>query len=106
MARNFRELEAQMTPERSARVEAMARDMMAEMLLAEVRKHAGLTQTDLAKALGIKQPSLSKLEAQEDMQISTLRGIVKALGGELELVANLPGGTIKLSQFKEGLQPV
>ncbi|MEZ6193245.1 MAG: helix-turn-helix transcriptional regulator [Phycisphaerales bacterium] len=106
MARNFKELEAGMTPERRARVEAMARDTMIEMLLSEIRLQAGLTQTDLANTLGIKQPSMSKLEAQEDMQISTLRRIVKALGGELELIANLPGGTVKLSQFKDDLQPV
>ena len=101
MARNFKELEARMSPERKARVEAMARDAMSQMLLAEIRRQAGLTQTDLAKTLGIKQPTLSKLEAQEDMQISTLRRIIHALGGELELVANLPGVTVKLSQFKD-----
>lgn len=105
MARNFKELEAKMSPERRAKIEAMARDTMAEMLLAEIRRQAGFTQVDLADALGIKQPSLSKLEAQGDMQISTLRRIIKALGGELELIANLPGGTVKLSQFKDGLQP-
>jgi len=105
MARNFKELEAQMSPERRARIEAMARDTMAEMLLAEIRRQAGLTQVDVAEALGIKQPSLSKLESQEDMQISTLRRIIKALGGELELVANMPGGTVKLCQFKDDLQP-
>ncbi len=104
MARNFKELEAKMSPERRARIEAMARETMAEMLLAEIRRQAGLTQVDLAAALGIKQPSLSKLECQDDMQISTLRRIIKALGGELELIANLPGGTVKLCQFKGDLQ--
>ena len=101
MARNFKELEAKMSPQRRARIEALARDTRAEMLLAEIRRQAGLTQVDLAETLGIKQPSLSKLEAQDDMQISTLRRIVNALGGELELIANLPGGAIKLTQFKD-----
>jgi hypothetical protein len=49
--------------------------------------------------VGIKQPSLSKLEKQSDMQISTLRKIVKALGGELEVLARFPKGTVKLDQF-------
>jgi DNA-binding XRE family transcriptional regulator len=105
MARNFKELEAKMSPQRRARIEALARDTMAEMLLAEVRRHAGLTQVDLAATLGIKQPSLSKLESQDDMQISTLRRIVNALGGQLELIANMPGGVIKLSQFKDDEHP-
>lgn len=104
MARKFKELEAKMSPQRRARVEAMAHDAMAEMLLAEIRRQTGLTQMELADALGIKQPSLSKLESQDDMQISTLRRIIKALGGELELIANLPGGTVKLCQFKNGKQ--
>jgi len=101
MARSFKELETKMSPARRARVEAMARDQMAEMLLAEIRRQAGLTQTDLAQMLGIQQPSLSKLEAQEDMQISTLRRIIGALGGELELIAKLPGGTVRLTQFDD-----
>lgn len=74
--------------------------MMAEMLLAEVRKAVGFTQADLAAALGIKQPTLSRLESQDDMQISTLRRLIQALGGELEIIAHLPGGDIRLSQFK------
>lgn len=101
MARNFDELTKQMSSERRERIDAMSRELMVEMLLAEIRKEAGLTQNDLAQALGIKQPSLSKLEAQDDMQISTLRRIINALGGELELVAKLPGGTVKLSQFRD-----
>jgi len=104
MARNFQELRDKMSPERRARVDAKAHEMMVEMLLAEVRKEAGLTQAEVAEALNIRQPSLSKLESQDDMQISTLRRIVAALGGELELVAKMPGGTIKLSQFKDDMR--
>jgi hypothetical protein len=33
----------------------------------------GLTQEEVAQSLGIKQPTLSRLESQEDMQVSTLR---------------------------------
>ncbi|MBI1374599.1 MAG: helix-turn-helix domain-containing protein [Phycisphaera sp.] len=100
MARKFSELEAKMSPTRRARVQAMAHDEMVEMLLAEMRREAGLTQIELADALGIKQPSLSKFESRDDMQISTLRRIVSALGGELELIARLPDRTVRLSQFK------
>ncbi len=99
MARNFKELEARMDPRRLARSDARAKEMLAEILLAQARKQEGLTQEQLAKALGIKQPTLSKLEAQDDMHISTLRRIVEALGGELELVAHLPGGDVTLGQF-------
>jgi hypothetical protein len=33
------------------------------------------------------------------MQISTLQKIVKALGGELEVLAKFPKGTVKIDQF-------
>jgi len=101
MARNFRELEAGMSAESLARAEARTKEMMAEMLLAEIRKSVGLTQEEMAAALGIKQPSLSKLENQDDMQISTLRRLVQALGGELEIIAHMPRGDVRISQFQE-----
>ena len=72
---------------------------MAEMLLAEIRKSVGLTQEDLAVQLGIKQPTLSKLESQDDMQISTLRRLIEALGGKLELIAHLPRGDIRIGHL-------
>jgi transcriptional regulator with XRE-family HTH domain len=101
MARNFKELESKMPSEALARAKVRAKDMMAEMLLAEIRKAMGLTQEELAASLGIKQPSLSRLESQDDMQISTLRRLIGALGGELEIIAHLPGGAIRIRQFNE-----
>jgi transcriptional regulator with XRE-family HTH domain len=101
MAQNFRKLEAKMSPESRARAEAMAKEIMAEMLLAEIRKAVGLTQRQLAETLGITQPSLSKIENQDDMQISTLRRLIEALGGQLEIIAHLPKGDIRVRQFKE-----
>jgi transcriptional regulator with XRE-family HTH domain len=90
-----------MTPDQLRQADAKAKEMMAEMLLAEIRRESGLTQADLAAAVGIKQPTLSKLEAQSDMQISTLQRLVRALGGELEIVAHLPRGDVRLRQFAD-----
>lgn len=104
MRRSFRELEAQMAPARLSRAEMKAKEIIADMLLAEIRKHVGLTQKELAAELKIKQPTLSKIESQDDMQIGTLSRIIEALGGELELIAHLPGGDIRLSQFRLNAQ--
>lgn len=101
MARKFNELRDKMSPQRRAKSTLMAQEMMAEMLLAEIRKQTGLTQVDLAQRLGITQPTLSKLESQDDMQLSTLRRIIEALGGDLEVIAHLPGDkTVTLGQFR------
>lgn len=99
MAHKFEKLKKEMKPESVRIAKAKAKEMMAEMLLVEIRKEVGLTQEDLAKTLGIKQPSLSKLESQDDIQISTLRRLVNALGGQLELIVHMPGGDIRISQF-------
>ncbi|WP_432421214.1 XRE family transcriptional regulator [Mesorhizobium huakuii] len=48
------------------------------------------TQADIASALNIKQPSVSKIEKQADMYLSTLRNYVEAIGGQLELTVKLP----------------
>ena len=90
-----------MSPERRKRIENQVQRDLQRMLLVELRKLSGKTQVELARSLGIKQPTVSQLESQDDMQISTLRRIVEALGGELEIIATLPTGRVALSQFKE-----
>jgi hypothetical protein len=47
-------------------------------------------QAEIAAILKIKQPSVSKIEKQTDMYLSTLRSYVEAIGGELDLVVRLP----------------
>ena len=90
-----------MSPESRSRAEVRAKELMAEMLLKEIRKFMGLTQEELARQLGVSQPSLSKLERQDDMQVSTLRRLVEALGGQLEIIAHLPRGDIRIRQFQD-----
>jgi transcriptional regulator with XRE-family HTH domain len=58
--------------------------------LRELRRIAGKAQADIASALNITQPSVSKIEKQTDMHLSTLRSYVEAIGGELELMVKLP----------------
>jgi len=104
--KNYNELRQKMSPERRERNEAAAQQMLVEMALAELRKAAGLTQTELAQMLGVSQANLSKLEHQSDIQVGTLRRLVEALGGQLELVVTMPDGNkVRLSQFSESIEP-
>ena len=98
---NWNNLVKKMSPQRRARINRGVKEDLADMLLSEIRRLAGLTQQQLAESLSIKQPTLSALESQDDMQISTLRRIVEALGGELEIIATLPTGKVALSQFRQ-----
>ncbi|ESY03849.1 hypothetical protein X753_20250 [Mesorhizobium sp. LNJC399B00] len=55
-----------------------------------MRRAAGKAQAEIASVLKIKQPSVSKIEKQADMYLSTLKSCVEAIGGQLELVVRLP----------------
>jgi hypothetical protein len=75
---------------RQRRIEKRSQELKQEIeSLRELREIAGKAQIDVAAALKIKQPSVSKIENQTDMYLSTLRGYVEAIGGELELVVRL-----------------
>lgn len=72
-------------------MEARAAQLIAEeMTLRELRKARKLTQVRMAKALGVTQDSVSRLEKRSDLLLSTLRKTVQALGGNLSLVAEFP----------------
>jgi len=76
---------------RRKRIEARAAALIAEeMTLRELRRARKLTQVRLAKALGISQDGVSRLERRSDLLLSTLRKSVKAMGGNLSLVAEFP----------------
>jgi DNA-binding XRE family transcriptional regulator len=99
MAKNFNQLRAKMSPERRARHEAAARKMIDEMALDELREARELTQEQLARILRVNQAAVSKMERRADMYLSTLHGIIKAMGGELEIRAIFPDGVVRINQF-------
>jgi hypothetical protein len=91
MGRTLDEVIASLPAERQERVEARFRELKDEVEgLRALRHVAGKAQAEIASALKIKQPSVSKIEKQADMYLSTLRNYVEAIGGQLELVVKLP----------------
>jgi DNA-binding Xre family transcriptional regulator len=99
MAKKWETLRATMSPERREANRSAAQRMMAEMPLEELRSARNITQTHLASILQITQASVSKMEKRTDMYVSTLRSFVQAMGGELEIRAIFPDGTVKIDQF-------
>jgi transcriptional regulator with XRE-family HTH domain len=67
------------------------------MLLRELRQALKVPQSHVAKAAGIKQSNLSRLEKQSDMQIATLQRIISALGGKLEVIARFKGADVRIN---------
>jgi ribosome-binding protein aMBF1 (putative translation factor) len=101
MIHKFSELEAKMSPERRARIAKEVEKTLAEMPLHELRNARGLSQQMLAEALNVQQPAIAKLEKRTDMYISTLRSHIKAMGGELEIIARFPDGDVSISNFSQ-----
>lgn len=99
MAGKFSELRSRMSPQAQARAAARAEALWVDMQLQAVRQARQMTQADVGAALGIEQAAISKLERRNDMHVSTLREYIRALGGELKLVASFPEGDIALNQM-------
>ncbi|WP_375514177.1 XRE family transcriptional regulator [uncultured Nostoc sp.] len=91
MATKLSDVMEKLPPSRRAKIEARAQELIAEnMTLQDIRKARKLTQESMAELLGIRQDSVSRMEKRADLLISTLRSYVKAMGGELKLVAEFP----------------
>ena len=91
MPTNVDDIIKNLSPERRERIEARAAVLIAEELtLRQLRRARKLTQVKIAKKLGITQDSVSRLEKRSDLLLSTLRKTVKAMGGNLSLVAEFP----------------
>ena len=91
MPRNVNDIIRTLSSAQRKKVEARAAELIAEeMTLQELRRARKLTQVSVAKALGITQDSVSRLEKRSDILLSTLRKTVQVMGGNLSLVAEFP----------------
>ncbi len=91
MPMNIRKKIAKLSAAQRKKVEERAAEIIAEeMSLRDLRKARKLTQARVARALGINQDSVSRLEQRSDLLLSTLRKTVKAMGGDVRIVAQFP----------------
>src|ERR1700730_3659668 len=88
---NVNQIIRKLSPAERKKVEERAAELIAEeMSLRDIRKARNLTQARVAKNLGITQDSVSRLEKRSDLLLSTLRKTVKAMGGDVRIVAQFP----------------
>jgi DNA-binding XRE family transcriptional regulator len=102
VAVNSEEIFAALPKERQKAIMARAGELIAEELtLSAIREACRKSQAQLAEKLGVQQPAISKIEHQTDLYLSTLRGYIVAMGGELEIVARFPDrAPVRITQFK------
>jgi DNA-binding XRE family transcriptional regulator len=107
MSVNIRDKIGKLNATQRKKVEDRAAEVIAEeMSLRDLRKARRLTQARVAKVLGVTQDSVSRLEKRSDLLISTLRKTVRAMGGDVRIVAEFPDrAPVVLSDLAEDDRP-
>ena len=89
----LKELMAKQSPESQERIAEKVEVLRQVIALNMLREELNLSQAELASAMGVKQPTIAKMEqADNDPRLSTLNRYVTALGGELSIDVKLPTG--------------
>jgi len=70
-----------------------------QAVLRRLREHRRVSQDELARLLGVSQPNISRMERRVDMNVQTLRAVVEAIGGKLEIIARFGNDAVRISQF-------
>ena len=102
MAINFDDLVARLPAEEREAIAVRARELIEEeATLRQLREARHRSQEQIAQTLGIQQAAVSKMERRTDMYISTLRNLIRAMGGELEVTARFPDRPpVRINQFR------
>ena len=100
MGKSFNILKNKFSDTRKASIQKRVTAALKDMPLAELRQARKFTQQQIAQSLKIKQASVSKMESQTDMYLSTIRKYIEAMGGELEIIVKFPEGSIKVYNFE------
>lgn len=96
MARNWKDVRADakaaghVDEQGVANAKKLMREELAAQKLADIRKRQGVSQTALAKTMGVAQPRISAIEngRLESAEFGTLRSYVEGIGGHLKIVAD------------------
>ena len=67
--------------------------------LAELRQARGMSQTELARRSGVRQPTIAGIEDRDDIKVSTLAKFVGAMGATLKISATFPDGMERELKF-------
>jgi DNA-binding XRE family transcriptional regulator len=85
--------------------EAEEIDRAYKMNLATVRRASELTQTELARRLGVNQTSVSRTESRRDLLLSTLLAYLNAAGvNDVAITGTVAGRRIEIDLAAAGSQ--
>ena len=87
---------ASLPADRQQAINSKSKLLSQSIELAKLRKTQQLKQTELAVMMGVSQANISKVESGKDIQLSTLQNYVRALGGEVSIIAKMPTSDVIL----------
>ena len=81
----------QLSQERKEIITARTSELrLAEITLQNLREKLGLSSSELADSLELSEIEISDLENQPSLELNTIRNVVNALGGTMEIIIKLP----------------
>ena len=89
-----------MSPQRQEQAKERTNEMLEELALQDLRKALNLTQEQVAIIMKTNQAAASRMENQSDIYVSTLRKYIRALGGEIKIVATFKDREVVINQFQ------
>ncbi|AWK82674.1 helix-turn-helix transcriptional regulator [Photobacterium damselae] len=93
MARNLNDMLASRSQESQDRIAEMADEMLLEVQFQAIREELEITQAELARNMGISQPSVVAIEQRgNDVKLSTIKRYIEAMGGKMSINIELPTG--------------
>lgn len=95
--RPFDELTKSWTESRKEEVKKKKNELQEEMMLSDLRKALSISQEALATALEVQQPAIAKMERRDDIRIGSLRRMIEAMGGELEIRVRFSQSEVKIN---------
>jgi|SRR5680860_1415121 len=94
MANSLDKLLASEKPEVIKRAQVKSENILLEIRLNEVRALLQKTQKEMAKAMGVTQPTIASMEKTgKDLKLSSIKRYVESAGAKVRLDIELPDGT-------------
>ena len=97
----FSNLTKGFSQERRAKIEVQKVELREEMALHDLRKAIGVSQEVVAHSLGVNQPAIAKMERRTDIRIQSLRRMIEAMGGTLEISARFQNGKVRITNYND-----
>lgn len=72
-------------PEFKKEYDALEEEFALVEAMIEARVQANMTQADVARAMGVSQPRVARIESGKNVSLATLRRYARATGGRLTI---------------------